>query len=151
ALQQHLAQGILQRLDRDVVARCPVRQLPHLAHRQLGQRLGHRVRRVGGQVGRHVQLDGAREVQRRVLLRLGRLGRLGLDRCPPYVDHHLHRGFHLVGARVVRSEEHTSELQSRENLVCRLLLEKKKKKKKKKKTKKQKKKTKKRQHKNKKK
>src|SRR5436309_11149101 len=33
-----------------------------------------------------------------------------------------------------RSEEHTSELQSRENLVCRLLLEKKKKKKKQKKT-----------------
>src|SRR5436309_5929197 len=32
----------------------------------------------------------------------------------------------------LRSEEHTSELQSRENLVCRLLLEKKKKKKKKK-------------------
>src|SRR5690606_41389214 len=30
----------------------------------------------------------------------------------------------------LRSEEHTSELQSRENLVCRLLLEKKKKKKK---------------------
>src|SRR6266511_6420849 len=33
-------------------------------------------------------------------------------------------------ARPTRSEEHTSELQSRENLVCRLLLEKKKKKKK---------------------
>src|SRR5436309_16113687 len=32
--------------------------------------------------------------------------------------------------RSSRSEEHTSELQSRENLVCRLLLEKKKKKKK---------------------
>src|SRR5436309_12591027 len=32
--------------------------------------------------------------------------------------------------RLSRSEEHTSELQSRENLVCRLLLEKKKKKKK---------------------
>src|SRR5690606_42101245 len=30
------------------------------------------------------------------------------------------------GGRSVRSEEHTSELQSRENLVCRLLLEKKK-------------------------
>src|SRR5436309_12028135 len=29
---------------------------------------------------------------------------------------------------ILRSEEHTSELQSRENLVCRLLLEKKKKK-----------------------
>src|SRR5690606_41719978 len=32
-----------------------------------------------------------------------------------------------VARRPVRSEEHTSELQSRENLVCRLLLEKKKK------------------------
>src|SRR3989449_5443901 len=34
-----------------------------------------------------------------------------------------------AGARHVRSEEHTSELQSRLHLVCRLLLEKKKKKK----------------------
>src|SRR5690606_40809344 len=33
-----------------------------------------------------------------------------------------------VDAEGVRSEEHTSELQSRENLVCRLLLEKKKRK-----------------------
>src|SRR5690606_41325855 len=54
---------------------------------------------------------------------------------------HLHRHGHLeevnVGAYRLpggqpplrpRSEEHTSELQSRENLVCRLLLEKKKKK-----------------------
>src|SRR2546430_8800295 len=32
------------------------------------------------------------------------------------------------GSRVARSEEHTSELQSQSNLVCRLLLEKKKKK-----------------------
>ena len=38
-----------------------------------------------------------------------------------------------------RSEEHTSELQSRSDLVCRLLLEKKKKEKKKKKNKKKKK------------
>src|SRR2546422_4852042 len=37
------------------------------------------------------------------------------------------RGWTIVG---VRSEEHTSELQSRLHLVCRLLLEKKKKKKK---------------------
>src|SRR5215475_14482714 len=43
--------------------------------------------------------------------------------------------------RLVRSEEHTSELQSRENLVCRLLLEKKKKKQKKQINKKKKKKT----------
>src|SRR5690606_6984676 len=32
----------------------------------------------------------------------------------------------IVAERTARSEEHTSELQSRENLVCRLLLEKKK-------------------------
>src|SRR5690606_39449019 len=32
----------------------------------------------------------------------------------------------VAGICVARSEEHTSELQSRENLVCRLLLEKKK-------------------------
>src|SRR5688572_31448393 len=37
-----------------------------------------------------------------------------------------HSGFGLVGTD--RSEEHTSELQSQSNLVCRLLLEKKKKK-----------------------
>src|SRR5207302_9889507 len=36
--------------------------------------------------------------------------------------------FNAITKSAVRSEEHTSELQSRENLVCRLLLEKKKKK-----------------------
>src|SRR5205809_4526059 len=46
------------------------------------------------------------------------------------------------GSRRSRSEEHTSELQSRLHLVCRLLLEKKKKKKKKHKRKKQRKKNK---------
>src|SRR3712207_6946334 len=35
--------------------------------------------------------------------------------------------FHSAGGVVARSEEHTSELQSRQYLVCRLLLEKKKK------------------------
>src|SRR5699024_12268193 len=34
--------------------------------------------------------------------------------------------FHGIGAEIPRSEEHTSELQSRFDLVCRLLLEKKK-------------------------
>src|SRR3712207_7971114 len=37
------------------------------------------------------------------------------------------RRVEAVGARQLRSEEHTSELQSRQYLVCRLLLEKKKK------------------------
>src|SRR3712207_7108675 len=35
-------------------------------------------------------------------------------------------GQRLISARIIRSEEHTSELQSRQYLVCRLLLEKKK-------------------------
>src|SRR5690349_22076230 len=38
-------------------------------------------------------------------------------------------GVPRIASREVRSEEHTSELQSRRDLVCRLLLEKKKKKK----------------------
>src|SRR5690349_23017013 len=57
-------------------------------------------------------------------------------RQPPHVprepraaiaDQHLHR-VAVPGQLHLRSEEHTSELQSRRDLVCRLLLEKKKKK-----------------------
>src|SRR3712207_7327928 len=54
--------------------------------------------------------------------------------APPRRRPHLGRGVNTVlvmkGVRVseLRSEEHTSELQSRQYLVCRLLLEKKKKK-----------------------
>src|SRR5690606_40652371 len=40
--------------------------------------------------------------------------------------HHYTSADHPLHAAYLRSEEHTSELQSRENLVCRLLLEKKK-------------------------
>src|SRR5690606_41853100 len=71
---------------------------------------------VGGRAG--VARAGQREL----------LGR----RRPAEVEHRL-RLQRLVGGpredldlRIARSEEHTSELQSRENLVCRLLLEKKK-------------------------
>src|SRR5688572_32733282 len=45
------------------------------------------------------------------------------SRLPPEFDSELAR----LGCRPARSEEHTSELQSQSNLVCRLLLEKKKK------------------------
>src|SRR2546426_2757008 len=45
-------------------------------------------------------------------------------------DVHEHPLFEVIRRRWSRSEEHTSELQSPCNLVCRLLLEKKKKKKK---------------------
>src|SRR5690606_41795149 len=44
------------------------------------------------------------------------------------LDHHGPDAFCVPANPAGRSEEHTSELQSRENLVCRLLLEKKKKK-----------------------
>src|SRR5215475_15987055 len=46
-------------------------------------------------------------------------------RCWPACSHHTATRPDVRGRE--RSEEHTSELQSRENLVCRLLLEKKKK------------------------
>src|SRR2546430_5831890 len=58
-------------------------------------------------------------------------GRLGPGVVVPgLIDgHRLRRGpvRLLVGATDLESEEHTSELQSQSNLVCRLLLEKKKK------------------------
>src|SRR5690606_42146936 len=65
----------------------------------------------------------ARVDETRVLLRQRRIIKavLGHGARSEILDHH-------VGACRQRSEEHTSELQSRENLVCRLLLEKKKKK-----------------------
>src|SRR2546422_7416561 len=62
-----------------------------------------------------VRLDGQELLQ-------GRGGAIGLERP----DFHLAQPL----AAELRSEEHTSELQSRLHLVCRLLLEKKKKKKK---------------------
>src|SRR2546427_3529368 len=57
---------------------------------------------------------------------------LQLVRLPvPSVEAANHRNFTRIGRphgerRALRSEEHTSELQSQSNLVCRLLLEKKK-------------------------
>src|SRR5690606_40138150 len=40
----------------------------------------------------------------------------------PYEGHYPHRDTKVIKKTEKRSEEHTSELQSRENLVCRLLL-----------------------------
>src|SRR5690606_4860667 len=59
-----------------------------------------------------------------------RLEQIGGDNLVDAADTLLFRRAARVGEKdlepLVRSEEHTSELQSRENLVCRLLLEKKK-------------------------
>src|SRR5688572_31801291 len=53
-------------------------------------------------------------------------GRADGDRHRRRDDHHRHRVPASAETRCRRSEEHTSELQSQSNLVCRLLLEKKK-------------------------
>src|SRR5438034_6376930 len=47
--------------------------------------------------------------------------------CPPLTMIPLFARLSTAGSGMVRSEEHTSELQSHSDLVCRLLLEKKKK------------------------
>src|SRR5688572_32348520 len=47
--------------------------------------------------------------------------------CRAMRDVKIRMALHPVGGALGRSEEHTSELQSQSNLVCRLLLEKKKK------------------------
>src|SRR2546430_10692466 len=49
------------------------------------------------------------------------------ERKIPYPSCASEPGAHYKGLDFLRSEEHTSELQSQSNLVCRLLLEKKKK------------------------
>src|SRR5205085_4839219 len=75
---------------------------------------------------------------------LGTLGHADEERCsrqgkhyyqgshgitPPSIAEEGRRGLsNTRGGNTMRSEEHTSELQSQSNLVCRLLLEKKKKK-----------------------
>src|SRR5690606_41779456 len=68
--------------------------------------------------------------QQHFLNNLRQSRRLGFHRTGQRVatqgteTHHLHfRCLARLQRHTVRSEEHTSELQSRENLVCRLLLE----------------------------
>src|SRR3712207_8032621 len=55
-------------------------------------------------------------------------GLRGIDVFVPLLEHPVPREEQERREKVERSEEHTSELQSRQYLVCRLLLEKKKKK-----------------------
>src|SRR5438046_4874829 len=59
--------------------------------------------------------------------RMFRLSRVSKSRGNSCVPERWSRPVPPAGIRTVRSEEHTSELQSLTNLVCRLLLEKKKK------------------------
>src|SRR5207302_2275709 len=77
--------------------------------------------RPAGGPGREVHEKGRPHLRRRT----HRVPHVGRSREADALRHRDHR----AGSAPARSEEHTSELQSRENLVCRLLLEKKKKKK----------------------
>src|SRR2546430_1858281 len=90
---------------------------------ELVRRRGHPEAFVLGALAAHVQLV-ERIVQRLHPVLLARLhhGRDLLDLLVP--NQGPHRGGH--DEDLARSEEHTSELQSQSNLVCRLLLEKKK-------------------------
>src|SRR5207302_10722043 len=62
---------------------------------------------------------------------LANSAKTSIHRCDDFISRLLHLTSPASASRVLEeeegSEEHTSELQSRENLVCRLLLEKKKK------------------------
>src|SRR3989442_11969080 len=81
--------------------------------------------------------DGLKPVQRRILVAMNDLGlasNRGFRKCAKVCgdtsgNYHPHGEAVIYPAlvRLARSEEHTSELQSRPHLVCRLLLEKKKK------------------------
>src|SRR5256885_2674918 len=87
----------------------PVHEVPHR---------GHRLRGIAGTVQGHSWLVRIK----------GNLDSLSLTYCeapgiPEIANHFCHR---RIAIDPVRSEEHTSELQSPCNLVCRLLLEKKK-------------------------
>src|SRR5437870_9721681 len=64
--------------------------------------------------------ESERAPRREVIREFVRLGGSVVDSSPMYG-----RSENVVGDLTTRSEEHTSELQSRGHLVCRLLLEKK--------------------------
>src|SRR2546430_10430049 len=71
--------------------------------------------------------DGGLEIGQLTPLSTAKLPTSGLRRAPtPLLEEERHAGAHALIANHFRPEEHTSELQSQSNLVCRLLLEKKK-------------------------
>src|SRR5260370_33568255 len=102
------------------VARCQERLLPEIAGGI--KEAGDFVFRFDWPPAIDFPLAGEGEVQAQVGVRV--VFRVGSDFGEPGAGHHDAGGSNCV--LVERSEEHTSELQSHLNLVCRLLLEKKK-------------------------
>src|SRR5690606_41719996 len=79
-------------------------EFPQTFQHEVGRALGV------GHTHRHAQVEQVEYLHTRP-----NVDGVGLHICVPIDD---------AGSLPARSEEHTSELQSRENLVCRLLLEK---------------------------
>src|SRR5690606_40512210 len=75
-----------------------------------------------------LRISGKRGVRQLTLFEVAIILGLGSAAGDPMFQEDIPIFQAFVVFAIVRSEEHTSELQSRENLVCRLLLEKKKKK-----------------------
>ena len=92
-------------------------------------------RYLGGGTGVSSEADGMKSSGRFSVMRPVREGNVRASTLNPRIDSARERniGFLTAAGGLPRSEEHTSELQSRFDLVCRLLLEKKKHNKKKKK------------------
>src|SRR5690625_7097408 len=79
-------------------------------------------------IARHYHEDVDRDllIAGAILHDIGKIEEIELSGGFPYTDPGKLLGHILLGIELVRSEEHTSELQSRGHIVCRLLLEKKK-------------------------
>src|SRR5690606_39773919 len=83
---------------------------------------------VGANMLQHVQFHGLSSDRDhfRVKLKMQNSGVVTADLVGSIIIKAYNGDVEVYSQRLNRSEEHTSELQSRENLVCRLLLEKKK-------------------------
>src|SRR5438034_7667247 len=78
-----------------------------------------RLERRHGEFGRSEEDDAHLQLAGRLGRHVLEIALLSLARLLPFGDEEAA----LHGAQMVRSEEHTSELQSHSDLVCRLLLE----------------------------
>src|SRR5205814_3868607 len=122
---------MLERADQNLVARSQPRTGPGLRHQiNAFGRAPHEddlARAAGVDEAPHALAGPLVGGRGRLAERMHAAMHIGVRMCLVLLDRAQHRARALCGCRAVRSEEHTSELQSLRHLVCRLLLEKKKK------------------------
>src|SRR5207302_8698099 len=80
---------------------------------------------LGGFISQVIAQEEPQLVRKIILAGTGPAGGTGIDKVTSLTIRDMVKGVLTFRHPEYRSEEHTSELQSRENLVCRLLLEKK--------------------------